>query len=68
MIRRVTAISDRLLQAVVPKAAASAACTPRCGYNDSYCDRNGIYHYRTCCIDYFCHLYSCSAWRTIRGC
>ena len=64
MTRLLTAMSDRLLSTVAPKAEAAAACTPRCGYVQYKC-MSGKYYKRTCCIDYYCNLSSCGSWQRI---
>jgi hypothetical protein len=66
MTRVLTAMSDRLLTAVVPKAAASAACN-YCGYNDYKCG-GGSGFIRTCCLDFYCHLYNCTPWKKVGAC
>jgi hypothetical protein len=65
MTRLLTAVSDRLLTAVVPKADAAAACN-YCGYKDYKC--TGAAYVRTCCLDYYCHTYNCTAWKKVGVC
>lgn len=53
MIRSMTALADRLVSLVAPKAEA-AACTPS-NYR-TYCScTNGYVYTKPCSLDYYCH-------------
>ena len=68
-MRRLNALSDRLLNRLVPKAAASAACPPP--FYQYRCLRNGgltgLYQRRYCIYIGGC-LVSCGSWVTIGIC
>jgi hypothetical protein len=67
-MRRIGLLGDRLLNAFVPKAKASAACPP--GFYQYRCYRNGVsglYQRRYCVYIGGC-LVSCGSWQTIGYC
>lgn len=68
MTRLLTAVSDRLLGTVAPKAEASAACSPSCWYQYRCVSSTTRYERRRVCRDYYCH-YTYGSWQLVsKGC
>ena len=66
MTRTITALSDRLLALVAPRAVAKAACKDVCSQVACYC-QGARYYEKTCC--YRNCKYSCGTCRYIAtGC